>query len=394
MMKKIFVLLLFAAAASLAAREVRGVSMLREFSPLGEIYVRGLGMADRNRNGAIDRGAGEGYEECIATYGNADSGFTIAGVIRGAADGRLDEPEIINHYYIHVRFKHPAETETVEGAVRAYIYGNDIPLVWLDDEQGTVMKAVNGILGEGWNEGEVTEDEAVRMFNRTMKELWINGRSGDPAEAGYYTLPEFVRHKRGYCFEVAAFGFFFFSELRLNAVTLRAALTNSVTHEIVELTNVKRKVDYSRSSSRYRNLRWSVINPLQSISTWYDVMGKKTGELIYLEKAMMYDKYNIARFGNLMAYYFNNIGDSNEVAALGDLFLKQNDMDVTSLITTRQKNASLVKQQVKSVLLMMYVSYVNTQNHDKYNYVRELLARHYHTDTTVKQYLEYYTLGG
>lgn len=384
--------LLAGIAVSLTAQGARGISALREFSPLGEIYLHSLGMADRNRNGAIDRDAGEGYEEFIAQYGNADSGFAVSGVIRGAADGRLGEPEIINHYYIHIRFKHPAETETVESGVRAYIYENNIPLVWLDDEQGTVMQAVNGILGEGWNRQKVTEAEAVRMFNRTMGELRIGSRTGDPAKTGYYTLPEFVRNKKGYCFEIAAFGFFFFSELRINAVTLWAALTNSVAHEIVELTDTKRKVDYSRSSSRYSGLQWIVINPLQSISAYYNVMGANTGAVIYLEKAMRYDKYSIGNLGSLMEYYFNNTGDFNEVAALGDLFLTQNNMDITGLITTRQKNTDLKKRQVKAILLMMYVSYVNTQNHSGYNSTRELLTQHYHTDTDVQQYLRYYTL--
>jgi hypothetical protein len=50
--------------------------------------------------------------------------------------------------------------------------------VWLDDEQGTVMNAVNKLLGEGWNEEEVTENEAVRLYNRAASGLRIVGRGG------------------------------------------------------------------------------------------------------------------------------------------------------------------------------------------------------------------------
>jgi hypothetical protein len=121
-------------------------------------------------------------------------------------------------------------------------------------------------------------------------------------------------------------------------------------------------------------------------------MGQKTGTLVHFEKAVLYDKYDTGNLGGLMAYHFNTAGNFNEVAALGDLFLKQNDMDIRGLLTSRQRGASLIKRQVKAMLLMMHVSYVITQNHDGYNGARELLARHYRADTEVQQYLKHYTL--
>ncbi|MDR2429179.1 MAG: hypothetical protein LBD62_05165, partial [Candidatus Margulisbacteria bacterium] len=144
-------------------------AQIRQFSPIAQAaFLRNLGLEDKNRNGVIDRGAGEGYEGFIARYGNADTGFFINGITQGAGNGKLEENEIINHYYLNIRFKNSAETEAVESEVSAYIYANNIPLVWQDDERGTALNAVNRVLGEGWNEKVVTEDEAARMFRQVI----------------------------------------------------------------------------------------------------------------------------------------------------------------------------------------------------------------------------------
>jgi hypothetical protein len=68
-------------------------------------------------------------------------------------------------------------------------------------------------------------------------------------------------------------------------------------------------------------------------------------------------------------------------------------MDVTRLITTRQNDAALKKEQVKIILLTMYVSYVLTRNHGGYSSLREMLIRHYRTDREIQQSLKDYTLG-
>jgi len=219
--------------ASLPAQEASFASRLRQFSPLADIHVRNLGLEDKNGSGTIDRGAGEGYETFIEKYGNADTGFYANGVIIGANNGRLEENEILNHYYINIRFKDAFTEETIiiDNAVKAYVYANNISLVWLDDAQGTVMNAINRVLGEGWNEREVSEDEAVKMFDRAMRGMRIAGRTGQPSNnGGYYFLPEMVNRRAGYCFEVAQFGFWFFSELRINSLTANAALSKTLFH--------------------------------------------------------------------------------------------------------------------------------------------------------------------
>ena len=121
-MKKLLTIILFTTFCSfLFAQNISGNTAelpisqrLYNFSPLAEIIVSNLGMTDRNRNGVIDKNANEGYEEFVERYGigdtfaekeqSIDRGFHANGVTYGAANGRLEEPEIVNHYYINIRF--------------------------------------------------------------------------------------------------------------------------------------------------------------------------------------------------------------------------------------------------------------------------------------------------
>ncbi|GBR74515.1 hypothetical protein NO1_1676, partial [Candidatus Termititenax aidoneus] len=100
---------------------------ISQFSPIAQAaFLKNLGLEDKNGNGVIDKNAGEGYEKFSAKYGDADIGFAANGVTYGAANGQLEEPEIINHYYLNIRFKEPVETESIESEADAYIYANNI----------------------------------------------------------------------------------------------------------------------------------------------------------------------------------------------------------------------------------------------------------------------------
>jgi hypothetical protein len=299
---------------------------LYSFSPLGKIYVRELGMEDKNQNGTIDAGTGEGYEQFIAKYGNADIGFAANGVTFGAANNVLEEPEIINHYYINIRFKEPVETETIENAVSSYIYANNIPLVWLDDEQGTVMNAVNHVLGEGWNEQEVTEDEAVNLSLKVMNKLNISGRMTNINDTGYYSLPEAITRKSSYCFEITQFQFWFFSQLRINSIAIIADLTPSISHEVIYLPNTKTMIDYFRTSRRYdmSKINWTITNPLQVINDYYMALDEKTYRnnnlntyINYLEQALSYNRYDIDTLDSLIhAYEYDHTYTPEDVNVL------------------------------------------------------------------------------
>lgn len=209
-------LLLFAVIVPAFAQTPPLSKQLYQFSPLGEIIARNLGLQDKNSGGVIDKGAGEGYEAFTAKYGNADIGFHANGVIYGAGNSRLEEPEIVNHYYTHIRFKpeFAKETDAIENEIKAYIYAHNIPLVWLDDQQGTVMNVVNNILGIDWQNQPTTLSQAKIKYEQVLNTLNnghpVRGLTGKPNETGHFQLPEFAHTKSGYCFEVAQFGFWFF----------------------------------------------------------------------------------------------------------------------------------------------------------------------------------------
>ena len=110
-MKKTLLITIFLIIPALfiSAQTLSVSRIIYQFSPLSEIIVRSLGMEDKNNNGVIDKGAGEGYEAFIEKYGigstyeekekSVDRGFRSNVVIIRAGNGRLEENEIVNHYY-------------------------------------------------------------------------------------------------------------------------------------------------------------------------------------------------------------------------------------------------------------------------------------------------------
>jgi hypothetical protein len=375
---------------SLSAQETKKPSgevsisqQLYSFSPLGSIYVRELGMEDRNGNGVIDRGASEGYEEFSARYGDADTGFAANGVTYGAANCRLEEPEIVNHYYINIRFKDREVTDTIESEVSAYVYANNIPLVWLDDERGTVMNAVTRVLGAGWNEREVTEDEAVRMFYRAMDGLRIRGRTTRAANTGYYTLPEFVTRKAGYCFEVAQFGFWFFSELKINSILFRGALTSNSAHEIIEIPHIGHGIDYFGSSNRYRNINWGTLNPVQSIGSYYSVSAKEK------HLAIMYDKYNIYfTYLTMNSMINSDAPDYKEIIILGNFVLQ--NIEAEKLINSTDLFSSYIKNYLKHICIFMLKSCGIEADFNSFRTIENFCNRYFSQDKSIKEFVDYY----
>ena len=364
------------------------------FSPMSQVYLNNLGLTDTNNNGVIDRGAGEGYEEFIAKYGNADIGFYANYVLCGEANGKLEEPEIINHYYLTIRFKPEFDEETtaIESEVSAYIYANNMPLVWLDDEQGTVMNAVNTALGEGWNRQGLTESEAIALYNRAMRGMNIRGRPGVPSRnGGYYTLPEFVTRKACYCVEAAQFGFWFFSQLKINSVMAEAPLTSSILHTVVKLSS-GRIVDYSGSGRRYNVPadRWHITNPLQSFGLFYRASGNAFADLTMFEQSVLYDKYSIDNIGRLINHYFNNSTPSNYAAIieLGDFFLANYDID--KILQARHLTSSFVKSQIKGIFMILLSSYSRTRNRAGFDTIAALFVNYYREDNDVRQRVEIY----
>jgi hypothetical protein len=368
--------------------------LLYRFSPLGLIIANNFGLEDKNGNGVIDRGAGEGYEGFITKYGNADVGFHANGVIFGANNGRLEENEVVNHYYINIRFKQEFERETsaIESEVKAYIYANNIPLVWLDDEQGTVMNAVNKILGAGWNEQKVSEDKAVEMLNRTLRGLGIEGRTGMPGkDDSYYTLSEFVKEKSGYCTEVAQFGFWFFSELKINSSPVWTTLTYYDLHEVIQLST-GRIVDFFGSSIWYDILKdnWYTLNPFQSIGEHYQIKGEKFDNQAMLEQAVLYNKYSIESIGSLMEFYFNNNRNYKSTIDLGNFFLQNNDLK--KILNAKEIRTEYFQNPIKMTLIILLVSYYQTRDKSGNGRIVSLLNEHYPNDIEAEEWINDYKL--
>ena len=377
-MKRIILLLLLITLSPIAFAQQAPASIAQQlysFSPMAQIYLKHLGLADKNSNGVIDKGAGEGYEAFVTKYGNADMGFHANGVIFGTANGKLEEPEIINHYYINIRFKPKFQQETaaIEGEIKAYVYANNIPLVWLDDQQGTLMNAVNKILGEGWNEQKVSEDEAVVLFNRTMRGLRIRDRTGIPSQnGGYYTLPEFIRCREGYCFEIALFGYWLFSELKKNSIAAQSALTPDLSHEVVRLTDSNTMVDFSKLSLAYPDSLWYIENPLECLSIFYSIETKKTNQGNLLTRAVLYNKYNIETICILMFEYMKSLDQNyNEIITCGEFILA--NIDIAQIINSINVS-SATKHNVEAIILYLLNCYSLTGNQYEFNKILDMLS--------------------
>ncbi|MDR2431600.1 MAG: hypothetical protein LBD99_05050 [Candidatus Margulisbacteria bacterium] len=368
---------------------------IRQFSPLArKAFLPHLGLEDKNGNGAIDRGAGEGYEQFIARYGNADIGFFINGVIQGANNGRLEENEIVNHYYINIRFKNPFQIETnnVERDLTAEIRRSGLPLVWLDNG-GTAMNAVNRILGAGWRDRTPSEDEAIRMFQRVINTLNIRGLSGDPNNTGYYTLPEFLNRRTGYCFEIAQFGFWFFSQLRVNAITVTTALKPDLVHAVIKLFNPPKVFDYINISTLYETSisQWSNFNPIQSIGEYYAAGTIRSHSLHNAEKATIYNKYNIPTVAVLMDKYLDQLNpDYNEIIAIGEFILE--NISIEDIAYSKNLRNNEINDNLERILADLIISYSTTKNRRGFNKIASLLNRYFSNDPSIRPFIEKYRL--
>ena len=370
---------------------------LYSFSPMAQIYLKHLKLVDKNSNGVIEKGAGEGYEEFTTKYGNADVGFHANGVTQNADNSKLEEPEIINHYYLTIRFKPEFEEETsaIESEVVAYIYANNIPLVWLDDEQGTVRNAVNHILGMGWQNKQVTLDEAEKNFTRVMDALRIRDLPGAPVASGYgyRRLSDLVIIRESYCFEISQLYFWLFSESKIRSVNVQVALAPYLLHGVIKLTDNNRIIDYFSTSNIYTVSvdQWAVNNPIQCIGDYYLVQAQtnKADNIIeYYEQAAVYNKYDIVSIANLMAQYADNVTPRNhqEIIALGEFVL--DNTNLTMVLNSDYLNRAIMENGVGLVLTVLLESYAAINNRSEFDNTVNLLNRYFSDNQEVQQYID------
>jgi hypothetical protein len=367
---------------------------LYSFSPLAQkAFLPNLGLQDKNKNGAIDRGAGEGYEEFTAKYGDADIGFDINGVKgQGARNGRLEENEIINYYYLNIRFREAAETESIERAVITEVQNSDLPQLWCDDEQGSIFNLVKTVLARNniaWPNEPISDDEAEELFHRTMELLRIQGRKGEPFKTGYYTLPEALRYRSMYCAEVADFQFLFYSFLQKRSVAIESTLAENVYHGTV-MTESGAIHDYFGVSAYYPPpaMGWEILNPLRSIGTYYLSKYKKSGQvdIAAMQKSVQYDKYDLSIQRNLIAAYFNSSNPPyQEIIAHGKFVL--DNLDVDRVMTG---NSPENKKDLQYILSALIESYDITQNRQELRKTLDLLERYFSDDPLTAKWLQHY----
>jgi len=403
-MKKVVIIILLSilipslfAQTSVSGGSTSISQKLNSFSPLALIILKHLGLEDKNRNGVIDKGANEGYENFTAKYGDADKGFYANGITNGTNNGQLEEHEITNHYYTVIRFKQDfsRETTAIENEVKTYIYANNLPLVWLDDKQETVMKTVNRILGEGWQNKKPSETEAEKIFIQVMDKLSIRQLPGNPLASrySYKQLPDFINSREGCCFEVAQFGFWFFSQLKIKSINVETALEPELVHGVIKLPDTNKIIDYNDTSRAYNISvnQWAIRNPLQCISDYYFLQAKnaKINIATNYEQASIYNKYDISTIGFLMELYSDSKNQSHaEITALGEFLLQNTDFRL--IMNSKALNIAEIKNNLKVILSMLIKSYNSMRNRQGYENAAYLLNRYFQNDPNVQQFIDYY----
>ena len=345
---------------------VRFNRLFNAFSPLAEdVFLQNLNMEDRNNNGVIDRGEDEGYEEFIAKYGNADRGYWVNGVIQGGGNGKLEEAEIINHYYLHIRYKFSDETEKIEEALNRAMREGDLPRIWMDDANGTVQRTVEAILRQNrssWPALPVQEAEAERIFLSLLQGLRIRGLPGSTTAGGYVELPDFINRRAGYSAEVAHFAFWLFSRMQINTIPVKIMTSREARHEGIRFVESARVIDYFGSSDTVNlsDTQWQIQNPLQILGDYYFSQAQqrrnRRNAATFYEQALRYNKYSIVYAAALMEERMNNPGPSYpELIAMGEFILQSSDL--RGIVLSKDPEAENVLASLGSILSILNQSY-------------------------------------
>ena len=189
---------------------------------------------------------------------------------------------------------------------------------------------------------------------------------------------------------MALFGFWFFSQLKINSILAEADLTPTLTHEVIKLSS-GRIVDYFGVGRRYNAPadRWYIANPLQELSLYYRVKGDISNGRTMLEQTVLYDKYRAGNISGLIYFYNSNLANlSVYIIELGEFFLANNDID--KILQARHFRSSLVKSQIRVILLFLLSSYSITGNRPGFENIAVLLGNYYRGDNEVRRYVEDY----
>jgi len=232
------------------------------------------------------------------------------------------------------------------------------------------------------------------MLIKALWEINIRGRQGLPSKNnGYYSLPEFIIKKYGYCLETAQFGFWFFSELKINSVSAWMDLTKSLRHEVIKLGSGK-IVDYFNTSKNYNVPKdnWYVRNPMQVLSVFCSTNERQSERNALnvetmLEQNVIYDKYDIDNIVFLLQYH-RRANNNETVIEIGEFFLQNSDID--KILNKKHNSSSFVKEQIKVSLIYLLGSYHWINNRTGNDMIVSLLKKYYPNDNDVKDWIKAY----
>ena len=375
--------------------------LLHGFSPLAPVFLKNLGLKDKNGNGTIDKGAGEGYEQFVAKYGDADVGYaTGAGYSYGGEDGSLDEKEIEDFYYRSIRFVKSEETQVIEQTLAAEIHQAGIPLLWLDDSNQTVLTEVKMALkkeGIVWPEQPVSLAEATELLQKTITALHMSWQIPEGANR---TLSDIVSQKKADCFEISQFGFWFFSQLQFRSIPSSVRLTESFLHQVLLLPDTGCRIDSTGVISAYtiNSALWMEKNPIENIGEYYSALAElpdnrdTVRERDYLERSLQYEKHNTDNIVLLMYVYLNPPDKTGpryqDVIALGKYLLSRTDLEKIA----SGKTPSVLREKHNAGVVISYLlkSYGLLHDRDGFDKMTVLAKKYFNADSQVKKNIEQY----
>lgn len=300
---------------------------LQQFTPIGKIFVQNLGLQDKNNNGLIEKGKGEGYEEFIEKYGNADKGFTnFFGRVLEKDNGQLCEKEIMDYYYLNIRFNFSKETTKTDEQLKTYIIDNHLPKVWIDEDRNgnntpDVAERISQILPQKPVTLDTAAEELPRLFMGLgllpeLKRVTTN-----------YFLNDTLLQRKYQCVESANFAFYILSLNQISSLYIGAVQANasSISKAKLHIFNYISKNNTYLDLSKFMNNGQDTqgekyylytLNPIEVLANYYYTEYLDSHNLSTLEQAVALDPDRLERV-LLLATIYANDGDLKEAAVLG-----------------------------------------------------------------------------
>jgi hypothetical protein len=174
-------------------------------------------------------------------------------------------------------------------------------------------------------------------------------------------------------------------------------------HDVIELTETNRRIDYFAISSRYRvaSSSWNIFNPIRSIGSYYAVLANKEGvsenAIPLWEQAVIHDRYDIAKIVLLMGSYDRTPNrNPKEIITLGEFFLdslEPNNFDaaVRRLLQTTQLNRATILHNLEALLCHLLKYYAQANNRPKFENLRVVMENHFPNSRQVRDHIRYYS---